>query len=127
MMKKTRGSLYYLASYLLTGGLGFLVLPNQMLSVFMSNGEYSDVMLRLVGLMLLSLGIFIVQLIRYKIEKLYPSTLLVRSIILTFLLAFYFVYKDPLFLVLFVIVGFGFVLTTTSFFLDRKKSEHKVK
>ena len=120
MMKKTKGSLYYLASYLLIGGIGFLVLPNQMLKVFMSNGEYSDVMVRLVGLMLMSLGIFIVQLIRFQIEQLYSSTLLVRSIILSFLLAFYFVYKDPLFLVLFGIVGFGFVLTTTSFLLDRK-------
>ncbi len=121
MMKKTRASLYYLASYLLFGGLGFLIMPKLMLQLFMSNGDYSDVMVRLIGLMLLSLGIFIIQLIRYQIEQLYTTTLFIRSIIIALLIAFYFIYKDPLLLVLFVIVGFGFILTITSYLLDRKK------
>jgi uncharacterized protein YjeT (DUF2065 family) len=120
-MKRTRLSLYYLASYLLFGGIGFLFLPKLMLKMFMSNGEYSDVMVRLVGLMLLSLGIFVVQMIRYQIEKLYPSTLLVRSIIVVCLLIFFFIYHDPLMLVLFAIVAFGMVLTGISYLMDRKK------
>jgi uncharacterized protein YjeT (DUF2065 family) len=120
-VKKTRGSLYYLASYLLFGGLGFLIVPQVMLNLFMSNGEYSHVMVRLVGLMLLSLGIIILQIIKYQIEQLYPTTLIVRSIILTFLLGFYFIYQDPLLLILFIIVGIGFVLTITSYLLDRKQ------
>lgn len=119
-MKRTRFSLYYLASYLLTGGLGFLLMPKLMLKLFMSTGDYSDVMVRLVGLMLLSIGILIVQMIRYHIEKLYPSTLFVRSIIVVSLLIFYFIYHDPLMLVLFVIVGVGMVLTVISYLLDRK-------
>jgi uncharacterized protein YjeT (DUF2065 family) len=125
MMKKTRRSLYYLASYLVFGGLGFLILPKLMLRLFMSNGDYSDVMIRLVGLMLLSLGIIIVQLIRYQIEQLYTTTLFVRSIIIAFLIAFYLIYNDPLLLVLFVIVGFGLILTISSYLLDRKKRIEK--
>ena len=119
-MKRTRFSLYFLASYLLTGGFGFLLMPKLMLKLFLSTGDYSDIMVRLVGLMLLSLGILIVQIIRYHIEKLYPSTLFVRSIIVVSLLIFYFKYHDPLMLVLFVIVGVGMVLTAISYLLDRK-------
>ena len=120
-MKKTRFSLYYLVSYLLFGGLGFLILPKVMLNVFMSNGNYNDVMVRLVGLMLLSLGIVIVQIIRLHLEQLYTTTLFIRLIIIILLLSFYFVYNDPLFLVLFSIVGLGFLFTITSYFFDRKK------
>jgi uncharacterized protein YjeT (DUF2065 family) len=119
-MNKTRISLYYLAGYLLFGGIGFLLVPRTMLALFFSTGNYSDVMVRLVGLMLLALGIFIVQMIRYRIEKLYPTTLLVRSIIVIILLTFFFIYGDPLMLVLFAIVGLGMVLTGTSYLLDKK-------
>jgi uncharacterized protein YjeT (DUF2065 family) len=121
-MSKTRISLYYLASYLLFGGLGFLIVPKVMLNLFMSNGNYSDVMVRLVGLMLLSLGIVIIQIIRLDLEQLYTTTLFIRSIIIVILLTFYFVYNDPLYLVLFIVVGLGFLFTLTSYFFDRRKN-----
>lgn len=120
-MKKTRISLFYLASYLLIGGIGFFIFPQPILRIFMSSGNYSDIMVRLIGLFMLSLGILIVQIIRHRTERLYTTTLFVRSIILVTLLSFYFVYKDPLMIVLFGIVGLGFLLTITSYVLDKKQ------
>jgi uncharacterized protein YjeT (DUF2065 family) len=67
-MKKTRISLFYLASYLLIGGTGFFIFPKPMLRIFMSQGNYSDVMVQLVGLFMISLGIVIVQIIRHRLE-----------------------------------------------------------
>jgi uncharacterized protein YjeT (DUF2065 family) len=46
----------YLASYLLVGGLGLLVVPELALRLLMSNGSYGDVMPRLVGVFMLALG-----------------------------------------------------------------------
>lgn len=120
-MKKTRVSLFYLASYLLIGGIGFFFIPKTILRMFLSNGNYSDVMVRLIGLFMISLGILIVQIIRYRTEQLYTTTLFVRAIILVTLLSFYFIYEDPLMLVLFGIVGLGFLLTITSYSLDKKQ------
>jgi hypothetical protein len=51
----------------------------------------------------------------------YPATLIIRPFILACLAAFYWLTRDPLFLVLLAIVGFGFVLTLTSYLLDRRQ------
>lgn len=119
-MHKTRLSLYYLTGYLLTGGLGFLLLPQTMLELFQSNGTYSDLMVRMTGLMLLCIGIIITQFIRHNVVDLYGTTLFVRSVILFALFIFYMLYEDPLMIVLMAIVGFGFVLTLACFVLDRR-------
>ncbi|NIM99611.1 MAG: hypothetical protein GTO24_16530 [candidate division Zixibacteria bacterium] len=74
----------------------------------------------MVGVLLLSLGILIAQLIRHKAAELYKTTLIVRTIILLALASFYFLYRDPLMIALFVIVGIGYTLTLTSYLLDRK-------
>ncbi len=120
-MSRTRLSLYYLATYLTTGGLGFLIAPGMALDLFLSNGNYDDTMIRFVGLLLLVLGIVIIQVIRLSLYQLYPTTLFVRSIILVTLLIFYFRTSDPLMLVLLGIVGLGFLLTLTGFILDRSE------
>jgi uncharacterized protein YjeT (DUF2065 family) len=119
-MHKTRLSLFYLAGYLLIGGTGFLVVPQTMLNLFLSNGDYSDVMVRFVGLLLLALGILVVQIIRVRALPIYPATLIVRTVILVGLLIFFVVYRDPMMMVLFGIVGIGFALTLTCLMLDRR-------
>ena len=120
-MSRTKLSLYYLAGYLITGGLGFLLVPDIALKLFLSTGNYDDIMIRFVGLLLLSLGIVIAQVIRFELLQLYPTTLIVRSIILISLVWFYFETRDPLMLVLLGIVGLGFILTLTSYLLDRSE------
>jgi uncharacterized protein YjeT (DUF2065 family) len=122
-MNRIRLSLFYLASYLLGGGIGFLAVPRTMLRLFLSNGQYSDVMVRLVGLLLLGLGIVVVEIIRQRVAQLYPTTLIIRAVILVGLLSLYFGYGDPLMLVLFAIVGIGFAMSLTCLVLDRDEGE----
>jgi uncharacterized protein YjeT (DUF2065 family) len=123
---RTRTSLFYVAGYLLVGGMGFLWVPETMLEVFLSNGEYSDVMVRFVGLLLLALGVIVVQVIRLRLDALYPTTLIMRALILLGLLVFFLLYRDPLMLVLFGIVGMGFAYTMTCYVLDRSSDATSV-
>jgi uncharacterized protein YjeT (DUF2065 family) len=118
-MHRTRLSLYYLASYLLVGGVGFLAFPQLMLVLFLSNGSYPDVMVRLLGMFMLSLGLMVAQFIRLRAAEQYPGTLVVRTVILAVLVWLYVLYKDPMLLVLFAIVAIGYVLTGACFLLDR--------
>jgi hypothetical protein len=46
----------YLATYLLVGGFGLLVMPELTLRLLLSSGSYGDVMPRLVGLFMIALG-----------------------------------------------------------------------
>ena len=121
-MKKTRYSLLYVAGYLLFAGVLLLAAPQTTLSLLQSNGTYGDVMPRLVGVVLIALGLVIVQIIRRGIEALYPTTVFVRLFILAALSALYVAYRDPLFLILVGVVGFGVILTSTSYLLDRRQA-----
>ena len=125
-MSKTRLSLYYLATYLTVGGIGFMLVPQTMLTLFFSNGNYSNIMVRFNGVLLLSIGIFVIQLIRHRVSELYGTTLIVRTIILIALVVLYFFSRDPLMITLLVIVGLGFILTLTSYVLDHKAADTNV-
>jgi uncharacterized protein YjeT (DUF2065 family) len=121
-MRRTRLSLFYLAGYLLPTGLLLLVAPRATLRLLLSNGDYgSDVFVRVAGLLLLAIGIIVVEIIRLRVEALYPITLMVRALFLAAFLGFYLYTRDPLFLVILGVVGLGFLLTGTSFWLDRRE------
>ena len=123
-MRRTRLSLFYLAGYLLPTGLLLLVAPRTTLRLLLSNGDYgSDVFVRVAGLLLLAVGFFVVQIIRYRAEVLYPTTLMVRAVFLIGFLGFYLYTRDPLFLVILGVVGLGFILTGTSYWLDRRERQ----
>ncbi|HTM47478.1 MAG TPA: hypothetical protein VL285_02275 [Bryobacteraceae bacterium] len=119
-LNRTYLSLYYLAGYLIPVGLSLMFFPMQLIKLLFSNRTYDDMFPRLVGVLLLSLGIIIVQIIRLKLEVLYPTTLIVRSIITPTLFAVYLYSGDPLFLVMTGVLAFGLVLTGTCYFLDRR-------
>ena len=119
-MQRTHLSLYYLFSYLIVAGIALVVAPQFALRLLFSNGNYGDVMPRLLGVVLFALGIFVLQLVRHRVEVLYPTTLAVRAVILAVLLGLYLSSGDLLFIALLVIVGFGFVLTGVSYWLDRQ-------
>ena len=105
-------------SYLIPGGLGLLVAPQLALTLLFSQGSYGDIMPRMVGLMMVALGMFVVQIVRRSVEVLYLTALAVRSGMLPVLLGFYLASGDPLFLTLLMIVGFGVVYTSVSYRLD---------
>jgi uncharacterized protein YjeT (DUF2065 family) len=119
-MNRTRLSLFYVASYLWGGGIGLFLLPQFSATLFQSNAHYPDVMLRGIGMFMIALGVIVVQLIRHRVEVLYPTTIIVRLFICISLFAFYFIGRDPFFLVLLAIVGLGVLLTGFSYFKDRE-------
>ena len=119
-MKRTHLSLYYLATYLTGGGIALIVAPQFFVKLLFSTGDYNDVALRFLGILLVSLAIIVAQIIRLKVEALYPTTLIVRIFICAGLIWLYLSSSDPLFLTLLGIVGVGLVLTGTSYYLDRK-------
>lgn len=119
MMAKTRLSLFYLAGYLFPAGLGLLLAPRVALRLLLSNGDYSDVMVRLAGMFLVGLGIIVVQLIRLRNEALYPTTLIVRVFFCVCILLFYVMSGDPMFLVMLGIVGLGLAITGTCYLAER--------
>jgi uncharacterized membrane protein YoaK (UPF0700 family) len=121
-MRRTHLSLYYLAAYLLVAGAALIATGQFAMRMLLSNGEYGDALPRLLGVVLLALGILIAQIIRHRLEVLYPTTLAVRGLILGVLAGLFVATRDPFFLVLILIVGLGVVLTGASYVLDRRGS-----
>ena len=119
-MQRTHLSLYYLVGYLVPAGIALIAAPQFALKLLLSNGNYGDVMPRLLGVVLLALGIIVLQILRLHAETLYSTTLIARSVILVCLLGLYLYARDPLFLTLIGIVGLGFIFTGTSYLLDRR-------
>ena len=119
-MKKTRFSLFYLAGYLIPAGLLLLLAPTFSTKLLLSNGEYGDVFPRLAGMLLIGLGVLIVQIIRFQLDMLYTTTLVIRSFFCICFVVFYLISNDPFFLVLLAIVAFGLILTGTSYLLDKR-------
>lgn len=120
-MKRTHLSLYYLVGYLLPAGIALIAAPKVALKLLLSNGNYGDVLPRLLGVVLLALGVVVLQIVRLRVEVMYSTTLLARSVILICLFGLYLYARDPLFLTLVAIVGLGFILTGASYLLDRRR------
>jgi hypothetical protein len=97
----------YLASYLLVGGLGLLVVPELTLWLLLSNGSYGDVMPRLVGVFMVALGGVVLQFVLAGDYRYYGYAIIARIFIVVALTVLYFKARDPLFLVLDAIVLVG--------------------
>jgi uncharacterized protein YjeT (DUF2065 family) len=120
-MRRTHLSLYYLAGYLLPAGLLLLTVPAFARKLLLSNREYDDAPFRLVGILLIVLGLIVVQIIRHRLEVLYTTTVVARVLISLTLIAIYVETSDPFFLVILAIVLIGVALTTWSYVTDRRR------
>ena len=118
---RTQLSLLYLASYLTLIGFGLLFLPDKTLRLLQSNAEYGDIFPRISGMLMSGLGLSVFGIIHVGVPELYPVTLLIRVYFLVCLAFFYWITTDPLFLVLIVIVGIGFVWTLSAHLRDRRE------
>ena len=119
-MRRTHLSLYYLAGYLLPAGLLLLIAPTFATKLLLSNQTYEEPPLRLAGLLLVALGILIVQIIRHRVEILYTTTLVVRSVISLGLFSLLVSTGNPFFGVVLLIVLVGIALTGMSYLVDRR-------
>ena len=122
-MRRTNLSLYYLAGYLIPAGLLLLFVPEWATKLLLSNRTYDYAPFHLVGVLLLVIGILIVQIIRYRVEAMYPTTLVARALISATLLWLYLSTGDPFFGVILVIVLIGVGITGTSYYLDRRTAQ----
>src|SRR5262249_18525982 len=120
VMHWSRLSFFYLMSYLGLGGLGLLVAPELAIRLLGSSESYPPVMLKFIGAFMVSLSIVIIQIVRYRVEVLYPSTLMVRVVLLGTVLWLYVESRDPLFLSIGGIVALGMLFTMTGLLMDRK-------
>jgi uncharacterized protein YjeT (DUF2065 family) len=121
-VNRTHLSLYYLAGYLVPAGLLLLFVPEWATKLLLSNQDYDYAPFRLVGVLLLVIGILIVQIIRHRLEMLYTTTLVARALIGATLLWLFSYTGNPFFAVILVIVLIGVALTGTSYILDRRAS-----
>lgn len=121
-MPKTRLSLYYLATYTTLTGIALILAPEAVLGMLFSSdpARWGDLGTRFGGLMLLTVGIIVIQVIRHRVEALYPTTLFARSLIVAVFLGLYAYSGDPAFLVLIGVVGLGLVFTGLAYLRERK-------
>ncbi|MBV8209784.1 MAG: hypothetical protein JO133_06945 [Burkholderiaceae bacterium] len=118
-MNRTRFSLFYLATYLIVGGVALLLAPDWALKLLRSSGSYGEMFPRVVGMALSGFGLSIASIIRARAQMLYAGTLVVRSYFIVCLLWFYRSSQDPFFLVVLAVVAVGFALTLTCYWIDR--------
>ena len=119
-MRRTNLSLYYLAGYLVPAGLLLLFVPEFATKLLLSNRTYDYAPFHLAGVLLLVIGILIIQIIRYRLEQLYATTLVARALISATLLWLFLNTGDPFFGVILMIVLIGVALTGASYYLDRR-------
>jgi uncharacterized protein YjeT (DUF2065 family) len=119
-MDRTRLSLFYLATYLPIAGILLLLVPDTATKLLLSNRTYDDVFTRLAGALLLAVGTLVIGIIRYRVEVLYPWTVVIRIGLCAVLLALYLRTSDPFFVVIFVVVLIGLVLTGGTYLVERR-------
>ena len=118
-MKKTKLSFYYLFGYLSLVGIGLLFFPQQVLKLLFSTGQYDSTFVQISGTFMIGLSILVFQFIRHEIEVIYATTLVVRLFFISVFTWFYFQTKDPLFIVISIVVAIGVILTAASYFTER--------
>ena len=119
-MTRTWLSLFYETGYLLVAGVFLLAAPDTAFKLLFSNTSYGDVLPRLLGTVLFSIGVIFVQIVRMHIEELYTTTIAVRVPLMAVNLWLFYDSGNPLFLTLFAIVTLGVVLTVTGYVLDQR-------
>lgn len=73
-------------------------------------------------MLLLGIAVLVTQIIRHRLEVLYPTTVLVRLFFLLTLASLFVISSDPFFLVVFAIVAFGVALTGYIYLAERRAS-----
>ena len=124
-MTRALRSLYYPAFYLTTSGLALLLAPDLALSLLFSTGHYGDVMPRMAGAAILALGFIVVQIIRQRVEGLYPTLVAARVMLCTVWMGLYLYTRDRFFLLVFGVVAVGMVWTAVGLMLDRRTASQR--
>ena len=112
-----------LAIYLLVGGLGLAFLPSLTLRLFLSTGDYGDIMPRVAGMLMIGLSGLIAQFVYYQDYRYYAYSVYIRSFFVLFLFFLFARPSDPLFLVLNAIVLIGLLPSIYTLIRERARPE----
>jgi pimeloyl-ACP methyl ester carboxylesterase len=123
---RIRLSLYYVATYLTTAGLGMTFAPQLTLDWMFSNGRYELVFVRMCGLFVLGLAAIVIATIRHRLVALYPTIIGVRVGFCAGYVVLYTQTRDPFFLATLAIVGAGLVARSIAFAIDRHARSPRV-
>jgi len=121
-MRKTQLSLYYLVTYLSLTGLGLMWAPASTLRLLGATGAYDDAMPRFAGILMLALGLLVSQIIRFRLEQIYPITVWIRLGIWLFVGWLYLRARDRFFVAVLGVVGLGILLTGAAFLAERRET-----
>jgi hypothetical protein len=125
-MHRTRGCLYFAAGYLYLGGAGFLVLPSMMLTVLFAEGIYSMVTLRLLGAVMIAMGILLSGVIEQKTEVLYRYAINAMVPLWLALAYLYLESEDRMWAILLVPVFAGWLAAFAAERMERKSQAARV-
>jgi uncharacterized protein YjeT (DUF2065 family) len=117
---RTHLSLFYVVTYLTISGLGLTLAPQWTLRLLFSNGHYESTALRFAGIFILGLGAIVTQVIRFRLDVLYPTLIGVRVFFCAAYVVLYATTGDPFFLSVLGVVGLGLAMSSLSFALDRR-------
>jgi hypothetical protein len=115
-----RRSLYYRATYLLGTGFALLLVPRLAFKLFFSSGEYGDVMPRMAGAVIATLGMLVVQVIRHRVDVLYPTLVGARVFLCAAWLGLLVYSHDVFFGIVFIVVAAGMVWTAIAYTIDKR-------
>lgn len=121
-MEQTRRSLYFAAGYLYFGGVGFLLVPAVMLDILFAEGIYSHVTLRMMGALMLSLGMLVSGVIEKGAEAFYVKVLQAEIPALIGLAYVYWDSLDRMWLIALVVTLAGWFYSFGAFVLERRRS-----
>lgn len=122
-MRRTRGSLYYVAGYLYFGGTGFLLMPSMMLFLFMAEGIYSMTALRVMGALMLALAVLVTAIIEQSLESLYRQTLVARVPVMLGLAYVYWDSLDRMWAILLGVVLAGWLASLYCYGKDKREAK----
>jgi hypothetical protein len=117
-MKKI--TLWYLASYLILGGAGFAFFPDLTMTIFLSDGDYGEIMPRALGMFMLMLGGLVASMVRNQDFTYYVYSICARSFAVLFLCFLYIISNDLMFIVLVIIVLIGLLPSMYVLYQEKK-------
>ncbi|MDH3655144.1 MAG: hypothetical protein OEN21_12805 [Myxococcales bacterium] len=111
-LRLKRIAFIYLFSYLAVAAIGFGLAPTLTLKLFLSNGDYGEILPRLLGAMMGVLSFLLFMIYRQgDWPKYSPFTMMARTPLVLFIFYLFYVSRDPMFLIINAIVLVGLVTT----------------
>src|ERR1044071_6393279 len=117
---RVRTTLYYPAFYLTGAALGMMLWPRLLLRMMLATGDYDLAFVRMCGLFVFGLAVFVILTIRHRLAVLYPAIIGVRVVFCTGYVILYAQTHDPFFMTTLAMVGAGLVASSIAHTLDRR-------